>query len=69
MRPIALYILALSCAGCTGNTLGLGSFAQSLNERQVQGCVYYQGSYGPFIAIHGIIATGGTLYTECAKDR
>ncbi len=63
MKYLILSLLFLN--GCQG----FDSLIRDLNERSVQSCIYAQGSYGPFIGISVISATGGATIEECKRMR
>ncbi len=49
------------------------SFAKTLNERQVQSCVYWSGFVGgPMtgaqVQVRGVTSTGGVVFDTCMKD-
>jgi hypothetical protein len=58
-------MLALTlCAGCTD----VASLAATMNDRQIQSCLYLMGSYGPFVGVRVVSATGGASLKECLRD-
>ena len=64
MLYITLFIISVFLyIGCAD----VASLAKDLNDRKVQSCIYANGSYGPFIGIHTITATGGMTVKECMK--
>lgn len=59
--------LALLClAGCTSN---VADIVTALNDRQVTSCIFLTGSYGPFVGLRVITATGGATITDCDELR
>lgn len=64
LAVLGLFSLML-CSGCAG----VASLASDLNARQVQSCLYFSGSYPPFIGVHGITATGGASLDQCQSLR
>ena len=54
-------------SGCTG----FASLAETLNERQVQSCIRWQGFAGggwpgvPQVQVQGMTATGGVTLAQC----
>lgn len=63
--PLSFLLLALLLGGCAN----VASLAQTLNDRGVQSCVFYSGSYGPFVGVHGMTATGGVPIEQCRELR
>ena len=61
------YLLVLS--GCAS----MASLASTMNERQIQSCVYWAGFVGGALSgghaqVKGITATGGVPLTTCIGD-
>ena len=62
---VLAILLALN--GCAG----LSSLAQTMNDRQIQSCIRWQGFAGggwpgvPQVQVHGITATGGVKLETC----
>lgn len=54
-------------SGCSG----FASMADSLNQRQVKSCLYYEGFAGggwpgvPQMRVRGVTATGGVAFETC----
>lgn len=68
MKKIVNFVL-LMCTlavlnGCTNWT----SFMQSLNERQIQSCLYYEGYAAGYVRVKGVTATGGVKFSECKGE-
>lgn len=64
LRSLLLAALFTLLSGCTG----LASLADSLNERQVQSCIQWQGhisSLGGGVQVRGVTATGGVPLASC----
>ena len=59
---VALLLLTTGCSS-------LSSLANTLNERKVQSCLYYEGSIGPHMRLKGITATGGINLQDCGVER
>lgn len=57
----------LLCLALGSGCADVARLAQTLDARGVQSCLFYSGSYGPFLGIHGITATGGASLTECMR--
>ena len=64
---LGMLSLLLALQGCTG----FASLAQTLNERQVQSCIRWQGFAGggwpgvPQMQVYGVTATGGVSLAQC----
>lgn len=64
MKLLCLISLSLLMTACTNWT----SFMQSLNERQIQSCLYYEGHAMGYMRLKGITATGGVKLSECRGE-
>jgi hypothetical protein len=68
LRCLGVCVLVTSLSGCAG----FASLAQTLNDRNVQSCVYWSGFAGggwpgvPQVQIRGVTATGGVSLKMCA---
>ena len=62
---VALVGALLLCCGCTG----LASLANTLNERQITSCLWYQGAAGPYAQVTGVTATGGAKLDLCVETK
>jgi hypothetical protein len=60
-----LVTLGLVLGGCTQQV----SLPEMLNLREVTSCLYYEGYGGPYVALHGITATGGATIEQCQRIR
>lgn len=65
---VAWIICGVLCGGLSG-CAGVASLADSLNARQVTSCVWAQGSYGPFMGLRVVTATGGADLKTCLEER
>lgn len=67
LRVISIVLLGITLwlSGCTG----LASLADTLNTRQVQSCLWYQGAAGPYAQVTGVTATGGAKLELCVETR
>ena len=67
MRNVVWFVLLLPfLSGCAG----FASFAETLNERKVQSCVYWSGFVGGMLSgaqaqVKGVTATGGVDFDTC----
>lgn len=57
-------VLLLGLSGCAD----VANMAATLNERQVQSCLYVNGAYGVFVGFHSITATGGASLDACLRS-
>ena len=63
----AMLSIGVSASGCSG----LASLADSMNARQIQSCIRWQGIIGggwpgvPQIQAQGVTATGGMDLMQC----
>lgn len=65
ITSLLLFILVvLTLSSCTSWT----NFMQSLNERQIQSCLYYEGYAAGYVRVKGVTATGGVKFSECRGD-
>lgn len=62
-----LVLGLLVCGGCT--PLPLDALIAALNERQITSCVSVVGSYGPFVGVSLLTATGGATLEQCRQWR
>lgn len=60
-----LLLLTLALGGCSG----LASLAETMNERNFQSCLWYQGAAGPYAQLIGVTATGGADLRTCLETR
>ena len=60
-----VLFVGLASLGCTS----FASLANTLNDRQVQSCLFYQGMVGPYAHVRGITATGGAPLDVCLKEQ
>ncbi len=63
-RLILLLCLCILYTGCTS----FASLGDTLNERQVQSCVYTQGAAGLFVQVRSVSATGGIPLETCLRE-
>ena len=62
-----MLIVALFLSGCAG----LSSLADTMNARQIQSCIRWQGFAGggwpgvPQVQVYGMTATGGVSLAQC----
>ena len=67
MRFLVLLSLLVMLSGCTG----FASLAETLNARNVQSCIRWQGFAGggwpgvPQVQVNGVTATGGVTLAMC----
>ena len=62
---LSILVAAATLSGCTG----FSSLVQSLNERQVQSCLYYEGNISAYVRLKGISATGGVKLEDCGVGK
>lgn len=62
---ICLLVAITLLTSCTS----VASLAETLDKRHVQSCVWAMGSYGPFVGVHLVSATGGATIAECLAFR
>ena len=60
-----LAVLALLCLALGGGCADVASLGKTFNDRRVTSCIWFSGSYGPFVGIHGVTATGGATIDQC----
>lgn len=66
MKSLSLCLFLLCLTGCASS---VASLAETLNQRNVQSCLWYQGSAGPYAHIQGVTATGGLPVAQCLEGR
>ena len=69
MRAFSLVLLGLMLSSCTS----FHSFVQSLNDRQLQSCIYYTGTLqagavpaSGSLYVRALSVTGGATIDQCA---
>lgn len=64
-RLLCLTVLLtwILCDGCAD----VASLAHTLNERGDTACIWASGSYGPFLGLRIVAATGGATLKECMR--
>ena len=62
---VGLLVVLWGFSGCAS----VDKLAATMTERGVTSCLYYNGSYGPFVGFHGISATGGATLAQCETLR
>ena len=63
---IACILLLLGLlTGCAS----IDNLADTLNKRSVQSCISFAGTYGLWVGVHGVIATGGANMEDCVALR
>ncbi len=62
MRGVWLFLLV-----CLSGCGDVAKMAATLNERQVQSCLYANGAYGIFVGFHSVTATGGASLDACLR--
>lgn len=71
LSVVLLGVLCLVLSGCSS----FSSLADTLNKRQVQSCLYWQGFAGggwpgvPQMQVRGVTATGGVLLEQCTDTK
>ena len=68
MRKVKMFLVIIAAITLTGCT-GFASLVQSLNERQVQSCLYYEGNISAYVRLKGVSAIGGFGLENCMGVR
>ncbi len=60
---------ALLVAGLLGGCMNVDRLADTLNKRNITSCIWAVGSYGPFVGVQLLSATGGASLDTCMDAR
>lgn len=65
IKLCAIVIASFLFLGCTS----VAQLADTMNERHITSCLWITGSYGPFVGVNALMATGGATIEECKALR